>query len=283
MRRAFSLYAKYPHVKQQFYVATTLEEKAETFAKINVLYPSSKFMQDKYESIYGITPKLPDGSVDTYETCKAGDGGGNIMDWRYTAEAAAIVWNFCERGVPSDHIESDHGAPHEQTHNIQILIYNGTENRKALQPCWMTEGEAEWTQIAASTTFTEYLDMQHFHPYYKSVNGLDYRQLTQTIWTASEIDDYFKEAVVMPCNTTPRQAMSYSAGTAAIEALVAIAGSESFFAVDQRIANGMNFVDAFKEIYGVTWDFAEPILSEVVAQKLTRAWAKDALTYQTRP
>ena len=74
-----------------------------------------------------------------------------------------------------------------------------------------------------------------------------------------------------------------SAGAAAIEALVAIGGSESFFAVDQRVGSGMNFVDAFKEIYGVTWDFAEPILSEVVAQKLTRAWAKDALTYQTRP
>jgi hypothetical protein len=41
--------------------------------------------------------------------------------------------------------------------------------------------------------------------------------------------------------------LSYSAGAATIEALVAIRGSESFFAVDQRIAKGEKFVDAFKK------------------------------------
>jgi hypothetical protein len=281
MKRTFSLFAKYPHAKQVFYVATTMEEITQTFAKIDALYPSSSFMKNSYDALYGLNTNLPAGSVYTHANCEGGDSGRNTMDWRNTALASAIVWSFCERNMPSDHIESDHGAPHEHVHNIQAQIYN--MKQRDVQPCWMKEGEAEWTQTAASATFAEYLDMEHFHPYYLSATGLDYRQLTQTTWTASEIDDYLKEAVVMPCNTTPRQAMSYSAGAASIEALVAIAGSESFFAVDQRIALGMKFVDAFKEVYGVTWDFAEPILSEVVAQKLTLAQSKDALTYQTRP
>jgi hypothetical protein len=281
MRRTFSLFAKYPHANQVFYVATTMEEITETFAKIDVLYPNSPFMKNTYDELYGTNSNLPSNSVYTHADCGGGDSGRNTMDWKNNALASAIVWNFCERNIPRDHIESDHGAPHEHVHNIQAQIYN--MKQRDLQPCWMREGEAEWTQTAASATFAEYLDLQHFHPYYLSATGLDYRQLTQTTWTASEIEDYLKEAVVIPCNTTPRQAMSYSAGAAAIEALVAIAGSESFFAVDQRIAKGIKFIDAFKEIYGVTWDFAEPILSEVVAQKLTLAKSKDAVTYQTRP
>jgi len=281
MKRTFSLFARYPQTKKVFYIATTMEEIKQTYAKIDALYPSGPFMKNTYDGLYGTNTNLPEGSVYTHAKCDGGDSGRNTSDWKNVMLASAIVWNFCDRNNPRDHIESDHGAPHEHTHNVQIQIYD--RKQLELQPCWMKEGEAEWTQTAASTTFTEYLDLQHFHPYYLSSNGLNYKQLTQTTYTISELDEYFKEAVVMPCNTTPRQAMSYSAGAAAIEVLVAIAGSESFFAVDQRIASGMKFTDAFKEIYGVTWDYAEAILSDVVAQKLTRAWAADALTYQTRP
>jgi hypothetical protein len=281
MKRTFSLFAKYPHSKKNFYIATTMEEIKETFAKIDTLYPSSPFMKNTYDGMFGINTNLPAGSVYTHAKCEGGDSGRNTSDWTNVMVASAVVWNFCDRNNPRDHIESDHGAPHEHIHNVQGQIFD--RKQIELQPCWMKEGEAEWAQTAASETFTEYLDLQHFHPYYVSSNGLNYRQLTQTTWTPSELDEYFKEAVVMPCNTTPRQAMSYSAGAAAIEALVAISGSESFFAVDQRIANGKKFVDAFKEVYGVTWDYAEAILADVVAQKLTLAQSQNALTYQTRP
>ena len=195
--------------------------------------------------------------------------------------ASAVLWNFCPSNNPRVHIESDHGAAHEYAHTIQIQMYHG--NLAAYQPCWMTEGEVEWAQTAVSSNFSEYIDMQHFHPYYLTATGLQFSQPTQTTWSASELDAYFKEAIVLPCNLTPRYALAYSAGAAAIEALVAIGGSESFFAVDQRIANGENFVDAFNEVYGVSWDFAEPILAEVVAQKLTYVNSPNASTYQTKP
>jgi len=282
MKRTFSLFAKYPHAKQVFYVATTLEEKAQTFAKLDVIYPKSPFMKNSINDMDGTNTNQPQGSVFVQSTCKGNSTARNTRFWEQnTISASAVVFNFCPTNNPRSRIESDHGAAHEYVHTLVTQMYS--EKQLGLQPCWMKEGEAEWSQTAVSSDFSEYIAMQHFHPYYQTFFGLEFSQPTQTTWTVSEIDSYLKAAIVMPCHLTPQYSLAYSAGAAAIEALVAIAGSESFFAVDQRIASGMNFVDAFKEIYGVTWDYAEPILADVVAQKLTLAQSKDALTYQTRP
>jgi hypothetical protein len=284
MKRTFSLFAKYPHAKQVFYIGTTLEEKARTFAKLDVIYPRSPFMKNSISDMDGTNTNQPQGSVFVRPTCAGVSTGRNNIDYPNLEAASAVIWNWCpaDAGHPRSHIESDHGAAHEYVHTLQIQIYHQTF-LPGYQPCWMTEGEAEWSQTAVSSDFSEYIAMQHFHPYYLTPTGLNYQQLNQTTWTASEISSYFKEAHILPCNSTNRYSFAVSAGAAAIEALVAIGGSESFFAVDQRVGSGMNFVDAFKEIYGVTWDYAESILSEVVAQKLTLAQSIDALTYQTRP
>ena len=283
MKRTFSLFAKYPHAKQVFYVATTLEEKAQTFAKLDAIYPSSPFMKNSISDMDGTNTNQPAGSVFVRPTCQGTDTGRQTRFWEQnTISASAVVWNFCPiTNQQQSHIESDHGAAHEYAHTIQAQLYS--EKQVGTQPCWMTEGEVEWAQTAVSSDFSEYLSMQHFHPYYLTFFGLEFSQPTQTIWTVSEIDSYLKEAVIMPCHLTRNYALAYSLGTATIEALVAIGGSESFFAVDQRIAGGEYFVEAFEEVYGVSWDYAEPILADVVAQKLTLAQSKDALTYQTRP
>jgi hypothetical protein len=281
MKRVFSLFAAFPHAKQVFYIGTTQSENPVTFAKIDALYPSDPFMKQSIDSIYGINTGEPAGSVFTRPTCQGVDSGRNSMDWKHMGSASAVMWSFCPANDIHVHIESDHGAAHEYTHTIQIQMYSG--KLADFQPCWMTEGEAEWSQTAVSKSFSEYIGMQHLHPYYLTATGLNYSTPSQTTWTASEIQSYFDTANVLPCNLVPQYALSYSAGAAAIEALVAIGGSESFFAVDQRIANGEKFIDAFQEVYGVSWDYAEPILADVVAQKLTHVNAPDASTYQTQP
>ena len=281
MKRVFSLFAAFPHAKQVFYIGTTQSENPVTFAKIDALYPSDPFMKQSIDSIYGINTGEPAGSVFTRPTCQGVDSGRNSMDWKHMGSASAVMWSFCPANDIHVHIESDHGAAHEYTHTIQIQMYSG--KLADFQPCWMTEGEAEWSQTAVSKSFSEYIGMQHLHPYYLTATGLNYSTPSQTTWTASEIQSYFDTANVLPCNLVPQYALSYSAGAAAIEALVATGGSESFFAVDQRIANGEKFIDAFQEVYGVSWDYAEPILADVVAQKLTHVNAPDASTYQTQP
>lgn len=282
MKRTFSLFAKYSHTKKVFYIATTMEEKEETFAKLDKLYPSDPFMKQSINDMYGIDTNQPKGSVFVRPTCGGMDTGRNTLDYRHLGAAAAVVWNFCPADAYHPHLQSDHGASHEYVHTIQIQTYQ-QHFLPGFQPCWMTEGEPEWTQTAVSSDFSEYISMQNFQPYYLTSTGLEFSVPTQTTWSAGEISAYLKEANVLPCNTTKKYALAYSAGAAAIEALVAIGGSESFFAVDQRIARGEKFVDAFKKVYGVTWSYAEPILSEVVAQKLTYVNSPEASTYQTRP
>jgi hypothetical protein len=240
-------------------------------------------MKNSINDMDGTSTNQPSGSVFVQPTCKGTSTGRNTRFWEQnTISASAVVWNFCPiTNNPRSHIESDHGAAHEYVHTIVDQLYS--QKQLGLQPCWMKEGEAEWTQTAVSSTFSEYVGMQHYHPYYITFFGLEFSQPAQSIWTVSEIESYLKEAIIQPCHLTRNYGLAYSVGAAAIEALVSIGGSESFFAVDQRVAKGQKFTDAFKEVYGVTWDYAEPILSEVVAQKLTLAQSEDALTYQTRP
>jgi len=70
---------------------------------------------------------------------------------------------------------------------------------------------------------------------------------------------------------------------AATETLVSIGGSESFFALQLLLAKGQTSNQAFKSIYGKSWDEIRPILAEVVARKITLSWTPQELTYQTRP
>lgn len=281
MKKDFLLYADFPHAKQTFFIASTLEEKDQTYASINNLYPSDPFMQNSYDNLYGINPNEPAGSAYTVPKCVGDDPGRNTVTWKKIGEASAVVWSICPT-INRAHLEAHHGAAHEYIHNLQAQIYDGKTG--IYQPCWMSEGEAEWSQTAVSDDFSTYISFQHFHPYYQTGEGLNFSQPSQTKWTAAEIEAYFQEAnKISSCRLTPTYALAYSAGTAAIEALVALGGSESFFSLDQRLANNENFEKAFNEVYGVSWGYAEPILADVVAQKLTHANQPDASTYQTRP
>lgn len=122
------------------------------------------------------------------------------------------------------------------------------------------------------------------HPYRLTQSGLNYEATSAREWTAAEVAQYLTDSLnVSSCSDTNQFAYSYSLGAATTEALVSIAGSESIFALHQRIVGKMPYEQAFKEVYGISWADALPLLSQVVAKKITLAWSPTALTYPTKP
>ena len=59
--------------------------------------------------------------------------------------------------------------------------------------------------------------------------------------------------------------MGYSIGALTVEALVAIGGPQAVMALFSLGAEGQDFITAFQNIYGISWDEASTILSEVLA------------------
>jgi len=289
-KKVLALYANLPRANKVYFVATTQEEQKATQDKIGADYPDALTpLTRSLNSIYGIdnsTTGVPTNSVFVHSTCQGADGLRNSFSQpnRNTPSigAALITISVCPVQA-NQKLEAVHGAAHEYEHTIQVALHPGG-NIHDYQPCWMTEGEPEWTQVAVSNDFNSYLSMQHLHPYYLTQSGLNYHESTQQVWSAQDVSTYLQGAVnPNTCGNTEQFALAYSLGAAAAEALVAIGGSESLLAVDIRLSAGQDLNAAFNDVYGITWDAAVPILSQVVAEKITHAMSADALTYQTRP
>lgn len=278
LKQDFALFAHYPHYPKVYFVALTTAEREETeknlLASLNVT-----FINRSIDAMYGINSNSPAGSVFSAPQCGSSDSGRNI----FTATEAAVIVGVCPSLNGRDnHIEGVHAMAHEYIHMIQSAFAPGQQY--PMMPCWMIEGEPEWGQAAVSDNFADYLKVQHLHPYRLTQTGLNYEDTTAREWTASEVAEYLSDSVnTSTCSQTNHYAYSYSLGAAATEALVSIGGSESIFALHQRIVNQMPYEQAFKKVYGVSWAEAIPILSQVVAKKISLSWTPEALTYQTKP
>jgi len=283
--RTFKLFAKVPASSKIFFVATTYEDAAETKNVMKGLYSNSRFMRDSVDSIYGLDQNPLAGTPWVYSGCKNNYYARNTFTWPNTRESQALILGVCPGGAESDaHFEAIQGMSHEYVHLIQIGLRPNTLDTWDNIPCWMVEGEVEWAQTAVATNFTNYLRGQHFHPYLLTSDGRQFEQTTSREWTAEEVQSYYRGAAkTATCHDTNQYAYSYSLGAATIEALASIGGSESWFALHQRLILGETMNQAFKSVYGITWDEASPILAQVVARKITMSWSDTASTYQTRP
>jgi len=285
LNRTFSLFARIPAPKNVIFVATTQEERLATKTQIDRLYPDSDWIKIKLDDIYGINTDQPAGSVFTQTSCKGSDAARSVSTYPDGMKATALIISVCpDLGNSEKHITSVFGMSHEYIHSIQVAVLVNVLDREKYEPCWLREGAAEWGQAAVANNFDEYLSNQHLRPYLLTSNGLQYEQTAAKTWTTEEVDSYLKLAdKPSTCGTTNQYALAYSLGAAATEALVSIGGSESFFALQLRLANGQTSNQAFQAVYGKPWDEIRPILAEVVARKITLAWTPQALTYQTRP
>lgn len=288
LNRTFTLFANVPASPKIFFVATTYEDAAETKTALTGIYSNSKFMRGSIDSIYGLDQNPLAGTPWVYRGCKWRDYARNTFTWPNTREAQAVILGVCPQqdsdSLSIQHFEAVQGMSHEYVHLIQIGLRPNTLNTFDNIPCWMVEGEAEWAQTAVATDFSYYLRGQHFHPYLMTSDGQQYEPTTSREWTAEEVQSYYLAAAdTATCHNINQYAYSYSLGAATIEALASIGGSESWFALHERLIIGETLNQAFTSVYGITWDEASPILAQVVAKKISMSWSKTASTYQTRP
>ncbi len=285
LKKVFDLWNSFPSSKHIYFVASTQEEFSDTTSKINNLVYYPELITRSFKSMYGIDTNEPAGSVFTVPKCAGNDPARNTVDERNPADGSAITISICPDLSGNSSMQGIHGMLHEYTHTIQTLLYpSWTQSR--LQPCWLQEGEPEWTQVAVSDDFDTYLKMQNYHPYYLTMSGIDYIENKQYTWTQADVIkalDQLNDPVACRGPHANYFALSYSLGAAGVEALVAIGGSESVFSLDQRLGRGISWYQAFKDIYGISWKDAEPTLADVIAKKITLSFANNALTYQTRP
>jgi len=285
LKRTFSLFARIPAPKNVIFVATTQEERLATKSKIDRLYPDSNWIKLKLDDIYGINTDQPKGSAFTQTKCDGEDGARSVSTYPDGRKATALLISVCpDPGGRNTHNVGVHGMAHEYVHSIQVAVLVNVLDREKYEPCWLREGGAEWGQAVTSNNFDQYLLNQHLHPYLLTSNGLQHEQTTARTWTTEEVDSYLKLAnKPSTCGITNQYALAFSLGAAATETLVSIGGSESFFALQLLLAKGQTSNQAFKSIYGKSWDDIRPILAEVVARKITLSWTPQELTYQTRP
>ena len=280
LKRDFALFARFPSYPKVYFVALTTAEREVTQKKLLTTYGDVSFINRSIDSMYGINSNSPAGSVFSAPQCTGSYSGRNT----FTGTAAAVIVGVCPAIDDRDvHFDGVHGMAHEYIHMVQSAFMPGGDYGRAA-PCWMVEGEAEWGQAAVSESFSDYLKAQNFTPYRLTQDGLNYEDTTARKWTSAEVIKYLTDATdPKTCYDTNLYAYSYSLGAATTEALVSIGGSESIFALHQRFMDRMPYDQAFKEVYGITWAEAVPILAEVVAKKITLSWLPDARTYQTKP
>jgi len=198
-----------------------------------------------------------------------------------TTETMGISNIFGGTCEGSDPLDARTGVAHEFAHGIQVMQFHNKGKASKWHradrymyytlPCWPVEGQAAFTGFANLDNLAAYKSIRQsgrVHPYLLPGAG-GTASVPDPHWTSKDVLSYYKKTSVPgTCETDPSFALGYSLGFLTIEALTAIAGPESHMAVVQRIAEGESLDQAFKEIYGLAWTAAAPLLAQVVAVEI---------------
>ena len=154
---------------------------------------------------------------------------------------------------------------HEYTHAAQAAHWIGkfspnSEHQK-ISPCWIVEGQAHFAGLSASSSsFKKYKKIRKQQIKSHPVKGF-------TKFTKDTILEYYKNDIPRQCIGKPNYRLGYTLGLLTVEALSAIGGTESTMKIYEIAAkDNKNFNVAFKDVFGITWNEAAPILAEIVAK-----------------
>jgi hypothetical protein len=146
---------------------------------------------------------------------------------------------------------------HEYFHGLQRIPIMGKTN--VWPHAWFREGSAEWVQNMAIfyddyKTYKEYIKLDCFYDCPKLTEA----DIVEFLQTSNE--NYFLPKF--------QQFLNYSLGSRFIEALVAIKGPDPLIGMYEEMGKKLSFAEAFKNVYGVEWSYAIPILAKTIYANL---------------
>ena len=108
-------------------------------------------------------------------------------------------------------------------------------------------------------TYSEYLEVRK-----SQVTGR-HIQAPFNDYSTSAILNYYNESVPGECIGKPDYVLGYSVGYLTVEALSAMAGSDSAMHMYTEMASGKEFEEAFEIIYGIDWSEAKQVFAQYIS------------------
>ena len=188
--------------------------------------------------------------------CQMGNGG-NLKNWQgfiHIALPNTVSW--------TDRSQEPTLDIHEFVHVVQsyqrkpVLSDWVSEN-----PSWFYEGHATLLdKILSSNSLTSYNNQRNW--------VIKSRPPGETLkdFSPASILNFYDQ--LSPGKTNPAlRDYSYTVGYSTVEALVAIAGIDSAMELILQNTTGTKFNQTFKNVYGIEWVAAAPILAELVSKQ----------------
>jgi hypothetical protein len=146
-------------------------------------------------------------------------------------------------------------AAHEYFHSLQRLTTMGKVNAAApWRTRWLLEGSAQWASHAV-------IQHESVDRYQSGMRG-DCEGACRTL-TDAQISEFLQMG--SRAHEKYDQWLDYSLGARIVEVLVAVNGHETILKLHETLAEGATFEVAFKNLYGIHWDEAIPVIAKVIA------------------
>ena len=168
--------------------------------------------------------------------------------------------------------KSGGGLAHGFTHGIQKLQFMDTEQNYGNLPRWLFEGTATFSEnfIAYGNDYKTWISNPTFHnqdlkkydlKFYKDYLLLKKIEGNNNLWAYTD--------------QWPNQ-RAYDLGSYVVEVLIAIKGPASVIDLFTDFAKVGDFDVSFKNIYGITWTEAEPLVAQAIYKSIL--WLLDPKT-----